>query len=147
MKTRILHIAIWLLVLAPAAKAQTDDSSVVNALRTEGNYSVFARLVEACGLTERLSLIRDEAYEEAYLSGRVRDISNIETEGPQTGTIPEHRYYGFTIFAETDALWSQLLGKAASAITPADVQSYLVQQGISEGNTKSSTTMSWAITG
>ena len=135
MKTRILHIAIWLLVLAPAAKAQTDDSSVVNALRTEGNYSVFARLVEACGLTERLSLIRDEAYEEAYLSGRVRDISNIETEGPQTGTIPEHRYYGFTIYAETDALWSQLLGKAASAITPADVQSYLVQQGISEGNT------------
>lgn len=135
MKTRILHIALWLLALAPAAKAQTDDTSVVNALRTEGNYSVFARLVEACGLTERLSLIRDEAYEEAYLTGRISDIPDIRSEGFRTGTIPEHRYYGFTIFAETDALWSQLLGKAASAITPADVQSYLIQQGISEGNT------------
>ena len=135
MKARILHIALWLLVLAPAAKAQTDDSSVVNALRTEGNYSVFARLVEACGLTERLSLIRDEAYEEAYQTGRVSDIQDLRSEGSKSGTIPEHRYYGFTIFAETDALWSQLLGKAASDITPADVQNYLIGQGVSEGST------------
>lgn len=135
MKARILHIALWLMALAPAAWAQNDLTTVVEVLKGSADYSVFARLVEACGLNTQLSMIRDEAYEEAYMTGRVSDIQNLATEGAGSGTIPEHRFYGFTLFAETDALWSQLLGKAASAITPADVQSYLVQKGIAEGNT------------
>lgn len=113
-----------------AAVAQDVPVTVADVLQQSDTYTVFARLVEACGLQERLSMIRDEEYEEAYMTGLVSNIPDLASEGSGTGVIPEHRLYGFTLFAETDATWQQLIGKASAAITVADVKNYLISKGV-----------------
>ena len=109
--------------------AQDAPVTVADVLQQSDTYTVFARLVEACGLQERLSMIRDEEYEKLYMSGQFPDIGRFPTESNVTGAVPEHRNYGFTIFAETDATWQQLIGKAPAAINVADVKDYLISKG------------------
>ncbi|MBQ7181100.1 MAG: hypothetical protein IJR87_07405 [Bacteroidaceae bacterium] len=97
--------------------------------RREGFY-VAAQLVQAVGLIDSLQQYQDEAYERTYLSGQLPVFVR-----PTAGTIndfytPEHRYYGYTFFAETDSLWSALLGKEPLEITVDDVVGYLTAQGI-----------------
>ena len=97
--------------------------------RREGFY-VAAQLVQAVGLIDSLQQYQDEAYERTYLSGQLPVFVR-----PTAGTIndfytPEHRYYGYTFFAETDSLWSALLGKEPLQITVDDVVDYLNAQGI-----------------
>ena len=97
--------------------------------RREGFY-VAAQLVQAVGLIDSLLQYQDEAYERTYLSGQLPVFVR-----PTAGTIndfytPEHRYYGYTFFAETDSLWSALLGKEPLQITVDDVVDYLNAQGI-----------------
>ena len=48
----------------------------------------------------------------------------------QIGTIPQHRFYGFTLFAETDHFWEETLGKDAEDINVKDVCDYLRQSGL-----------------
>ena len=135
MKYKILHIALWLLALCPAAKAQSTAETVVDFLQETPDLIVFSRLVEACGLQPQLQQVRDEEYEQLYQTGQIRNIQDLASEGSGTGIVPEHRYFGFTVFAESDATWQQLLGKAAAGITPADVMQYLVSSGVAEGTT------------
>lgn len=90
-------------------------------------YYVMAQLVEACGLMDTLQLIKDEKYEELYQTGAIPDVvSSVEkTSGPFY--TPQHRYYGFTIFAETDDFWEHVIGKSATDITLDDVRQYLLK--------------------
>jgi len=83
-------------------------------------FMVMAKLVDACGLMDTLDATRDEAYEKFYA----------RTVIPRSygGTLPAHRKYGFTIFAEPDESWEQTLGKPATEITPADVQAWVVEK-------------------
>ena len=92
-------------------------------------YSVMSKLVMACGLVDTLNAYRDEDWEMRYLTGAVKDLPRHTSVG-QTGTIPQHRYYGFTLFAETDRFWEEKLGRAAEEITAEDVCSFLQESGL-----------------
>ncbi len=94
------------------------------------NFVVSAKLVEACGLLDQLSPWRDDKYEEQFQKDMI-PLKNEETKG-ETATFhtPEHRYFGFTFFAETDEFWTQAIGKSVTDITMEDVVSYLDAQGV-----------------
>ena len=93
-------------------------------------FVVSAKIVHACGLFSELSKNRDEAYEDLFQSNKIRK-KNEETRG-ETATFHtvEHRYYGFTFFAETDEFWTQAIGKDVKDITLEDVMDYLAGQGV-----------------
>lgn len=66
------------------------------------------RVIQACGLMDTLSAVRDEVYEEMYQRGDIKDLQGMTSYGFAEGSIayaPKHRLYGFTIFAETDDFW------------------------------------------
>ena len=95
-------------------------------------YLVMAKLCQACGLMDTLSKIRDERYEELYQTGRIQPTvpaNGMASVSPGHSTTPEHRKYGFTIFAEPDSFWETTLGKPAKDISPADVQEWVASQG------------------
>lgn len=87
-------------------------------------YHVMSKLILACGLEDTLNAYRDEEWERLYQTHQVKDLPSHTSVG-QVGTIPEHRYFGFTLFAETDHFWEETLGKAVEDITVADVCTYL----------------------
>ena len=95
----------------------------------KSGYSVMAKLVMACGLVDTLNAFRDDTWEYLYLTGGVKDLPKHTSVG-QIGTIPQHRYYGFTLFAETDHFWEKTLGKSASEIGVDDVCEFLRQSGL-----------------
>lgn len=116
-------------VIAPSA------DSVADKLREwindgTSNYITMARLILACGLEDTLSKRRDDVWENLYQGGEVVDIPDLGTEGAGTGHIPEHRYYGFTIFAETDDFWEQTIGKPKAQISVQDVKEYLISTNL-----------------
>lgn len=78
--------------------------------RKETPYLVMARAIQACGLMDTLRATRDEVYENLYQRGLIPDIPHLSRLGYShgegiTAKAPEHRKYGFTIFAETDDFW------------------------------------------
>ena len=93
-------------------------------------FVVSAKLALACGLAEKLSANRDEQYEDLFQRGNIPK-KNEETRG-ETATFhtPEHRYFGFTFFAETDEFWTQAIGKDITDITLEDVMAYLDAEGV-----------------
>ncbi|MBO4551200.1 MAG: fasciclin domain-containing protein, partial [Bacteroidaceae bacterium] len=92
-------------------------------------YYVMSKLILACGLEDTLNAYRDEEWERLYQTRQVKDLPNHTSVG-QVGTIPEHRYFGFTLFAETDHFWEETLGKAVEDITVDDVSAYLQESGL-----------------
>lgn len=129
MKQKIYYLIALCFAVSTVTYAQNiEPETITYLLRNTQEFTVFNRLVEACGLQSELSKIRDEEYEKAYLTGLIKDLPTHPTE--DIGTLPEHRYYGYTIFAEPDAVWEAALGKSAAAITVADVKSYLVSKGL-----------------
>lgn len=114
----------------------TNDQSMAQLLKEceEGkhsDYRVMATLIDACGMMDTLSKKRDEAYEMAYLTGRIQDYDANGLASTEDGTcyVPQHRKYGFTLFAEPDQLWEQTLGKPVDQITVDDVKAWVVAQG------------------
>ena len=99
------------------------------AKQPKSGYSVMSRLLAACGLIDTLNAYRDEAWEDLYLKGGVKDLPRHTSVG-QEGTIPQHRQFGFTLFAETDSFWEQKLGKSAEEITVDDVCTFLQNTGL-----------------
>ncbi len=100
----------------------------------KGPYLVTAKVIRACGYLDTLDAIRDEKYEQLYTSGTLPVRVNITAAGLNSATdnygyLPEHRKYGFTIFAEPDSFWENELGKPAAEITPEDVQAWVVDKG------------------
>ncbi|MBR6170270.1 MAG: hypothetical protein IKQ51_06175 [Bacteroidaceae bacterium] len=90
--------------------------------KTEG-YLMMARVIQACNLLDMLSMVRDDVYEQKYLRGEIPDMKDYQaksggdksaTPGDPDAHAPEHRKYGYTIFAETDEYWrSQGIDPAA----------------------------------
>ena len=75
----------------------------------KGDFLVCFRVIQACGLLDTLSKVRDEKYEELYQTGQIPDLIGMQVsygfaEG-DIGYAPKHRLYGFTIFAEPDEFW------------------------------------------
>lgn len=113
-------------VIAPSNDTMADIFRQWVAEKKHG-YLVMSKLILACGLEDTLSRTRDDVWEELFLTNQVKDLRVHPTE--QTGTIPEHRKYGFTIFAEPDELWEAEIGKSADDITVEDVKDYLIAKG------------------
>ncbi len=92
------------------------------------NLSVMARLVEECGLIDTLSKVKDERYETLYKSGAFPNfkwqLRSFEIEAP------EHRKFGFTLFAETDEFWETEIGKNRQDITKEDIMEWVAGQGL-----------------
>ena len=71
-------------------------------------YLLIGKAIQACGLMDTLSKIRDEVYEDRYLRGEIPEYVSLYIDHHNTSeknTTPRHRLYGFTIFAETDDFW------------------------------------------
>ena len=88
-------------------------------------YYVAAMLTQAVGMLDTLSKYQDDVYEDLYERGYVKDIEHTSGIGYTYGETPEHRYYGYTFFAETDDFWEAEIGKEATDITISDVLDYL----------------------
>ena len=87
--------------------------------------SIMAEAILACGLKDTLSRIRDEVYENRYLAGELENVTSSQSIG--TGYLPEHRKYGFTIFAEDNDFWVNELHKDAADITPKDIKEWVIK--------------------
>ena len=81
--------------------------------RTDG-YLMMARVIQACGLLDMLGMVIDDVYEQKYLRGEIPDMKDYQaksggdksaTPGDPDAHAPEHRKYGYTIFAEPDDYW------------------------------------------
>ena len=73
-------------------------------------FLVMAKAIQACGLLDTLSKIRDEVYENLYLRGEIPENMHLYIDGhfPNGDNwTPRHRLYGFTIFAEPDEFWRE----------------------------------------
>ena len=83
--------------------------------KDEEGFLVMAKCLRACGLFDTLSAIRDEVYENLYQEGKIPDLNAYMSHGftdasgnaSSNALSPEHRKYGFTIFAEPDSYWQQ----------------------------------------
>ena len=115
-------------VIAPSNDTMSDLFRQWIAENKRG-FVVMSKLILACGLEDTLSKTRDDVWEQLYLTKQVKDLPNHPTEPDQPGTMPEHRKYGFTIFAEPDELWEAEIGKSASDITVDDIMQYLIAKG------------------
>lgn len=93
-------------------------------------YYVAAMLTQAVGMFDTLSKYRDDAYEDLYERGMVKNIEHTSGIGYTLGYTPEHRYYGYTFFAETDDFWEEEIGKGALDITIDDVLCYLRKKNL-----------------
>lgn len=124
---RIYIYIIMCSLLATSLQAQDGFGSYLrNIIQSqEKGILVTAKLIEACGLCDSLDILMDSEYEKLYQTGR---IPNRFSSSYETFYTPEHRYYGYTLFAETDDFWEAALGKSYKAITVADVASYIQQQ-------------------
>ena len=96
-------------------------------LDQECGLSVMARLVEECGLVDTLSQVRDERYEQLYKTNAFPSFNWQLRSWPIPA--PEHRKYGFTLFAETDDFWESELGKNRKDITKEDIMDWVEDQG------------------
>ena len=99
---------------------------------SNSGYVVSSKIVQACGLFDTLSVNRDEKYETLYQNGSITKLNEDDERGTrQNFYAPEHRYYGFTFFAETDDFWKEALHKDdVTDITLRDVMDYLDEQGV-----------------
>lgn len=82
-------------VLAPSTATVSD--LIIN---TE-NLSFFGSLLELTGWNEKLLKYKDEAYDELEEAGTTYNGAN----GNWAGRYPEHRYFGYTVFVETDSVY------------------------------------------
>lgn len=73
------------------------------------NTSFFGRLLDITGWDDQLMDYRDEAYEDFEKAGE--DVTETVNGKPWTGRYPEHRYFGYTVFVETDSVFEEVLGK------------------------------------
>ena len=71
-------------------------------------FLLMAKAIQACGLMDTLSKIRDEVYESMFQRGLIPETQHLYIDGhfpAGENYTPRHRLYGFTIFAETDEFW------------------------------------------
>jgi hypothetical protein len=116
-------------LLATSLQAQNGFGSYLRDIiqKQEKGILVTAKLIEACGLCDSLDILMDYEYEKLYQTGRIPYSFSSTGGSYETFYTPEHRYYGYTLFAETDDFWEAALGKSYKAITVADVADYIQQ--------------------
>ena len=96
----------------------------------KGGYSVMSKLISACGLLDTLDRIKDDVYEYLYQTEAFPHSVHRTEESAIDFYSPEHRYFGFTLFSETDEFWSRKIGKPITEITVDDIYNYIDNLGI-----------------
>lgn len=83
------------------------NATVFELLGDIDNMQIFSELIQVTGWSDSLTKYLDEEYEDEYKY----NLSNTEvperTDGQKNIFMPEHRKYGFTIFAETDDVFNE----------------------------------------
>lgn len=77
-------------------------ATVADLVITTENTSFFGKLLLETGLEKKLLAYKDEVYDDNEKAGTPRDNSGASG---WAGSYPEHRYFGFTIFCETDSVF------------------------------------------
>lgn len=117
-------------VIAPSNQTL---SGLLNEFIEKGEeFTAIAQLISACGLEGELSKTRDLEYEDLVLTEAIQDITS-DKSGFETCQIPDHKDYGFTIFAEKDEFWEANLGVDPKTISKEEfarlVKNWVVRQG------------------
>lgn len=123
-----IYIYIICSILSSALYAQDGFGTYLRDViqKQEKGILVTAKLIEACGLCDSLDVLMDYEYERLYQTGQIQSSHFSSMEG-YTFYTPQHRRYGYTLFAETDEFWEAALGKDYKAVTVADVAGYIQQ--------------------
>lgn len=117
-------------VVSPDVFNVSDYFRAILRSRHPGHY-VYASLLDACGLLPELAKTEDMEYHRQRMEGKIQDLET-HPSYHHPGYMPEHRYYGFTLFLENDEWWTQALGVAnLYDLTPREivqkVADYVVQ--------------------
>lgn len=83
------------------------DASVFDLLKDRKDMKFFSLLLQSTGWNDSLTKYLDEEYENIYPN--LGDAPKAPTQPAANNFIPEHRKYGFTIFAETDDVYNSIL--------------------------------------
>lgn len=119
-------------VVAPKDITMADMLADILDNGKEG-FLVAARLALACGLKDTLSAVEDNKYREMYIRGQIPDYDGqavgwtFKSGNTSPAFAPQHRYYGFTLFAETDDFWRKEIGKEPADITCNDIQQWILK--------------------
>lgn len=105
------------------------NSNLSDMMLNTANMSVFNSFLAETGFNEKLTDYRDEVYEQGYLNNTIDRTLGTLLDVEKEAICPEHRYIGFTIFAETNDVLSSLgnITDVESLIT------YLVDNGYYQG--------------
>ncbi len=126
-------------VIAPKDESCARYLQIILDEQREG-YLMFAKAIQACGLLDTLSKVRDEVYESLYQAeGDALNMENYMDKGGYDMTTisgdphayaPEHRKYGFTFFCETDDFWQSqgIDPKASDAVEK--LQDWIASNGM-----------------
>ena len=96
----------------------------------EYGFYAYAALFDACGLNNELNKLEDETYYQMRMNGQLSDLPSHPTfrgngdSWQSPGRLPEHRYYGYTLFLEPDAWWESTLmltDNTIHTLTPKEV--------------------------
>ena len=98
---------------------------------TEG-FIVASRIAMTIGLRDTFTVTEDLKYRNMYVRGQIPDFNAKAfgwvfhgASGHPVAYAPEHRYIGFTVFAERDEFWREAIGKEPKDITCEDVQKWV----------------------
>lgn len=127
----VLHIMNE--VVAPS------NDKVNNVMANTENLHTFAALLDIVGLSDTLSVTEDETYSRLYWSNPTKYAPPAhKTQGNKIKGF-EERLYGFTIFPETDELYSSIGVTGIDATSLANLKAYLQSQNMGT----SACTISW----
>lgn len=116
-------------VIAPNDETLGDIFESILSDGKEG-FLVMAKLLKTCDLLDTLSRIKDETYERMYKMALIDPELPIHPTENKKGYLPEHRKYGFTLFAEPDDFWRTAIGKEPKDITIEDIRQYIKTEGL-----------------
>lgn len=84
------------------------DANVLDLLKSMENMSLFANLLVRTGWDDSITRYIDEDYEQLYATMSSSDIPEAPTQPLSSIFMPEHRKFGYTIFAETDDVYQRI---------------------------------------
>ena len=79
------------------------SSTLPDLIAGQDNLQIFSHLLFTTNRKDSLQAIRDEEYEN-------RDLPEYDNSATIRGIVPQHRYYGFTAFVETDSVLCEKWG-------------------------------------
>lgn len=97
-------------------------SSLPDLISQTENLRIFSMMLELTGWADSLVAYIDEAYEEYHPEYGSIDPGN--TSGGEMGPSPEHRFFGFTAFPETDSVFVEQWGIPEPQIVNGNVQNW-----------------------